>query len=80
MQAERANSRYLAGIAFPDALQVVSGDVMVQVQEADLIVLGTPMAALRQWLIRLQACRSPWSGCARASRPWPPMLRQAAMA
>lgn len=59
MQAERANSRYLAGIAFPDALQVVSGDVMAQVQEADLIVLGTPMAALRQWLIRLQACRSP---------------------
>lgn len=59
MQAERANSRYLAGIAFPDALQVVSGDVMAQVQEADLIVLGTPMAALRQWLIRLQDCRSP---------------------
>lgn len=59
MQAERANSRYLAGIAFPDALQVVSGDVMAQVQEADLVVLGTPMAALRQWLIRLQDCRSP---------------------
>ena len=59
MQAERANSRYLAGIAFPDALQVVSGDVMAQVQEADLIVLGTPMAALRQWLGQLKDCRRP---------------------
>ncbi|MDR2297753.1 MAG: NAD(P)-dependent glycerol-3-phosphate dehydrogenase [Comamonas sp.] len=59
MQAERANSRYLAGIVFPDALQVVSGDVMAHVADADLIVLGTPMAALRQWLIRLQDCRVP---------------------
>ncbi|MDR0212695.1 MAG: NAD(P)-dependent glycerol-3-phosphate dehydrogenase [Comamonas sp.] len=59
MQAERANSRYLASIVFPDALQVVSGDVMAHVADADLIVLGTPMAALRQWLIRLQDCRVP---------------------
>ena len=40
MQAERANSRYLPGIRFPDALTVVSGDVMAHVADADLIVLG----------------------------------------
>ena len=59
MQSDRANNRYLAGIAFPEALQVVSGDVMAQVATADLIVLGTPMAALRQWLIQLKDCRVP---------------------
>jgi glycerol-3-phosphate dehydrogenase (NAD(P)+) len=74
MQAERANSRYLPGIRFPDALTVVSGDVMAHVADADLIVLGTPMAALRQWLGQLRIAAGPWSGCARASRPWPPHL------
>ncbi|MDN5505514.1 MAG: NAD(P)-binding domain-containing protein, partial [Comamonas sp.] len=59
MQAERANSRYLPGIRFPDALTVVSGDVMDHVADADLIVLGTPMAALRQWLGQLKDCRRP---------------------
>ncbi|MEX8191533.1 NAD(P)H-dependent glycerol-3-phosphate dehydrogenase [Comamonas guangdongensis] len=59
MQAERANSRYLPGIAFPEALSVVSGEVMEQVADADLIVLGTPMAALRQWLARLKDCSVP---------------------
>lgn len=59
MQAERANSRYLPGIAFPPALTVVSGDVMAHVADADLIVLGTPMAALRQWLGQLKDCRRP---------------------
>jgi glycerol-3-phosphate dehydrogenase (NAD(P)+) len=59
MQAERANSRYLPGIVFPEALSVVSGEVMEQVADADLIVLGTPMAALRQWLGRLKDCSVP---------------------
>ena len=59
MQADRANNRYLSGIAFPEALQVVSGDVMAQVAAADLIVLGTPMAALRQWLMQLKDCPAP---------------------
>ncbi|SUY94663.1 Glycerol-3-phosphate dehydrogenase [NAD(P)+] [Comamonas testosteroni] len=59
MQAERANSRYLPGIRFPDALTVVGGDVMDHVADADLIVLGTPMAALRQWLGQLKDCRRP---------------------
>ena len=53
MQAERANTRYLKGVQFPASLTVVSGDVGPHVAEADLIVLGTPMAALREWLERL---------------------------
>ena len=59
MQAERANSRYLPGITFSESLAVVSGDVMAHAAAADLIVLGTPMAALRQWLGLLKDCRVP---------------------
>ena len=59
MQAERANNRYLKGVHFPEALNVVSGDVMAHVQGADLVVLGVPMAALRQWLELLKNCSMP---------------------
>ena len=59
MQAERANTRYLKGGRFPESLQVVSGDVMPHVADADLIVLGTPMAALREWLTRLAQVKVP---------------------
>ena len=59
MQAERANNRYLKGVHFPEALNVVSGDVMAHVQGADLVVLGVPMAALRQWLELLRNCSMP---------------------
>lgn len=80
MQAERANSRYLPGIRFPEPLTVVSGDVMAHAATADLIVLGTPMAALRSgWACsKIAAC--PWSGCAKALKRCPPMLPLAAMA
>ena len=59
MQAERANNRYLKGVHFPEALNVVSGDVMAHVQGANLVVLGVPMAALRQWLELLRNCSMP---------------------
>ncbi|MEG0557361.1 MAG: NAD(P)H-dependent glycerol-3-phosphate dehydrogenase [Comamonas sp.] len=59
MQTERANTRYLKGVQFPPALTVVHGDVMEQVRGADLVVLGTPMAALREWLGKLKDCSVP---------------------
>ena len=59
MQAERANTRYLKGGTFPESLQVVSGDVAPHVADADLIVLGTPMAALREWLTKLADVKVP---------------------
>ena len=59
MQAARENTRYLPGIAFPPGLQVASGALQSCVQEADLVVLGTPMAALRAGLQQLQALRQP---------------------
>ncbi|GAB2464609.1 NAD(P)H-dependent glycerol-3-phosphate dehydrogenase [Comamonas humi] len=59
MQAQRENTRYLPGIAFPPALQVVGGDVQALLADADLVILGTPMAALRGWLTELRDCLLP---------------------
>ncbi|WP_313302266.1 NAD(P)H-dependent glycerol-3-phosphate dehydrogenase [Diaphorobacter sp.] len=59
LQADRANTRYLPDVRFPDALQVVSADVAALAAASDLIVLGTPMAALREWLQRLRDVRVP---------------------
>ena len=59
LQQSRCNERYLKGVRFPDALSVVGGDVMTQVADADLIVLGTPMAALRHWLVQLRESAAP---------------------
>ncbi|WP_225783900.1 NAD(P)H-dependent glycerol-3-phosphate dehydrogenase [Xenophilus sp. Marseille-Q4582] len=55
MAQARENARYLPGIALPPSLQIVSGDPAAAVAQADLVILGTPMAALRT---QLQALRS----------------------
>ena len=59
MQAVRENARYLPGLTFSSGLQVVSGDVQEAVQDAQLIIIGTPMAALREWLQKLQGVQVP---------------------
>ena len=59
MQAARQNARYLEGVSFPPSLCVASGDALALCQQADLVVLGTPMAALRAWLTQLRTCSAP---------------------
>lgn len=59
MQQARENTRYLRGAVFPEALNVVSGDIAPYLEHADLVVLGTPMAALREWLARLALVKVP---------------------
>jgi len=56
LQRERCNARYLPGIAFPDALQVVCGALGSQValEGFDLLVVATPMAGLRTLLTPLR--------------------------
>lgn len=58
MQAQRQNVRYLPDIALPPSLHIASGDYATLVGEAELIILGTPMAALRSWLERLHNSRA----------------------
>ncbi|TNF60768.1 MAG: glycerol-3-phosphate dehydrogenase, partial [Burkholderiales bacterium] len=56
MQAGRVNARYLPGQAFPPSL-AVSGSPLAgtdsPVAGADLVIVATPMAALRDMLVRL---------------------------
>ena len=62
MASVRENQRYLKGVAFPDALTVVEGDLgtMDALYAAqDLIVVAVPMAGLRAVLVALRAVTVP---------------------
>jgi len=71
MQAVRENRRYLPGISFPAALQVAGGAVP-PLTDAELVIVGTPMAALRGMLERLGGLSAPVAWLCKgfeASRP-----------
>jgi glycerol-3-phosphate dehydrogenase (NAD(P)+) len=60
MRQARENHRYLPGVALPPALQVVQdGTPGTLAGAADLVVVATPMAALRPTLTALADCRAP---------------------
>lgn len=50
MQVQAANTRYLPGMPFPAGLQVSAAPLAQAVQGMDLIIIATPMAALRSTL------------------------------
>ena len=61
MRAARENARYLPGVALPAALQVCGGaaeDWRLQAAQADLLVVATPVAGLRETLVQLSALPS----------------------
>lgn len=59
MRAERQNPRYLPGIAFPTSLAVADGNLGALLPGADLVIVATPMAALRSMLQALRGCTAP---------------------
>ena len=62
LQSQRSNQRYLPGIRFPASLQCVSTPVpelAAWAQQHDLIVIGTPMSALRSLLMTLKDVQVP---------------------
>jgi len=59
MRAERQNARYLPGLPFPPALTLASGDLAALWPGADLVIVATPMAALRGMLLALHGCTAP---------------------
>ena len=59
MQVQRQNARYLPGIAFPPALAVSGADPLALARAADLVIVATPMAALRAMLRALRGCQAP---------------------
>ena len=58
MRVNRENRRYLPGIALPATLELLGGELSVP-GDADLIVVGTPMAALRGMLEHLGGVTAP---------------------
>ncbi len=57
LRTTRTNDQYLAGVALPPSLEVVSGSIENWAQRAgdfDAIVIGTPMSGLRETLIALK--------------------------
>ena len=59
MQTQHENTHYLPGMALPPALQVASGDPVAACHGADLVIVATPMAALRGMLKALQGLTMP---------------------
>ena len=57
MQAVRSNPRYLPGLDFPVGLQLSAAPLAQAVAGADLVIIGTPMSALRSTLQALAAAQ-----------------------
>ena len=62
LQTQRENARYLPGVGLPPEL-LISAEAPDQLADlasaADLVVIATPMAALRPMLCAVHACRVP---------------------
>ena len=59
MQTQRHNARYLPGITLPPSLTLAHGDFAALWTGADLVIVATPMAALRGMLQALHGCAAP---------------------
>jgi glycerol-3-phosphate dehydrogenase (NAD(P)+) len=60
MQAARENARYLPGLAFPPSLALAGGGLAAATAAAtDLVIVATPMSALRGMLLALRDCSAP---------------------
>jgi glycerol-3-phosphate dehydrogenase (NAD(P)+) len=57
LAADRENRDYLPGVSFPDTLKVIKGEGSVPFG-AEVIILGTPMAGLRDWCGRIRDART----------------------
>ena len=62
MRASRINTRYLRGVALPEALQLLDGSahpLAAAIAGQDLIILATPISAARSLLQALQYVKAP---------------------
>ena len=59
MQTQRHNARYLPGITLAPSLMLAHGDFAALWPGADLVIVATPMAALRGMLQALHGCAAP---------------------
>ena len=59
MADARENARYLPGLPFSASLTVTAGDALALARRADLVIVATPMAALRSTLQALHGVTAP---------------------
>jgi glycerol-3-phosphate dehydrogenase (NAD(P)+) len=59
MQSQRCNAKYLPQVAFPESLQIATGDFSSLVKTADVVIIGTPMSGLRGMLNQLNGATCP---------------------
>ena len=62
LQSQRSNSRYLPGLVLPEGLSITSGVLQPVLQDGtpwDLVIIATPMAALRTMLQALAEAAVP---------------------
>ncbi len=56
---ERCNQRYLPGVGLPESIRVTSGNPQFASADADLVLVATPMGALREMLSALAGMAGP---------------------
>ena len=59
LQSQRINAKYLPQVAFPESLQIASGNFDALVKTTDLIIIATPMSGLRVMLEQLSDASCP---------------------
>ncbi|SCK45592.1 glycerol-3-phosphate dehydrogenase (NAD(P)+) [Variovorax sp. HW608] len=69
MSAARENARYLPGVALPPSITLASGDALAAAKAADLVIIATPMAALREQLCLLDGLSSPVAWLSKGVEP-----------
>jgi glycerol-3-phosphate dehydrogenase (NAD(P)+) len=69
MAAARENARYLPGVGLPEALRFAGGPAAAAVRGADLVIVATPMAALREQLTALRGLAVPVAWLSKGVEP-----------
>jgi glycerol-3-phosphate dehydrogenase (NAD(P)+) len=69
MQSARENARYLPGTTLPPTLSVQAGDPSQAYADADLVIIATPMAALRGQLLALRSLAVPVAWLSKGVEP-----------
>jgi glycerol-3-phosphate dehydrogenase (NAD(P)+) len=69
MSAARENARYLPGIALPSSITLTSGEALAAASGADVVIVATPMAALREQLGALRMLSAPLAWLSKGIEP-----------
>ncbi len=66
---DRVNSRYLPDVTLPPRLQMATGDALAATAGARLVIVATPMAALREQLLQLRDIAVPLAWLCKGVEP-----------